>query len=132
MQTNNATYLGTAQPEQQWAISRMRAIETGKDVVVASTNGISGVLSAEGDVLSRSRSGAPQILVDEVRLGTGVTPGVRIGGWAEYALSLAAAGMVGAALIARRRERRAGLDDADVPSGAGSDPEPVLAGRAPR
>jgi apolipoprotein N-acyltransferase len=48
VQTNNATYLGTAQPDQQWAISRMRAVETGKDVVVASTDGISGVISADG------------------------------------------------------------------------------------
>ncbi len=40
--TNNATYAGTGQVAQQFAISRLRAIETGRYVVVASTNGISG------------------------------------------------------------------------------------------
>ena len=35
VQTNNATYTGTGQIEQQFAMSRLRAIETGRYVVVA-------------------------------------------------------------------------------------------------
>ena len=133
VQTNNATYLGTAQPEQQWAISRLRAIETGKDVVVASTNGISGVATADGDVVSRSVSGGAQVLVDRVRLGTGVTLGVRIGGWVEYAASLAAAILIVVGVVRRRRERRLGPGDASVDDrGEPRRDEPALAGRAPR
>ena len=30
VQTNNATFGGTEQPEQQFAITRMRAVETGR------------------------------------------------------------------------------------------------------
>ncbi len=46
VQTNNATYTGTGQLEQQFAISRYRAIESGRQVVVAATNGISGIIAA--------------------------------------------------------------------------------------
>ncbi|MBA2531603.1 MAG: apolipoprotein N-acyltransferase [Nocardioidaceae bacterium] len=122
VQTNNATYLGTDQPEQQWAISRMRAIETGKDVVVASTNGISGVANATGEVVSRSASGQPQILVDTVRLGSGVTWGVRVGGWLEYGLSLTAAALLLLSVLRGRRERRStGLGD-DASAVSASEP----------
>ncbi len=108
VQTNNATYLGTGQPEQQWAISRLRAIETGKEVVVASTDGISGVVGAGGQVVSRSRSGQAQVLVTSVQLGNGVTLGVRVGGWLEYALTMVAAGLLLAAAVRRVRRRRGG------------------------
>ena len=57
--TNNATYTGTGQIEQQFAMSRLRAIETGRWVVVASTNGISGIVAPDGHVVERAavRSG---------------------------------------------------------------------------
>src|SRR3712207_8590540 len=42
VQTNNATYMGTGQVEQQFAIARLRAIETGRYAVVVATNGVSG------------------------------------------------------------------------------------------
>ena len=54
--TNNATYTGTGQIEQQFAMSRLRAIETGRYVVVASTNGISGIVAPGRP---RGRSGRP-------------------------------------------------------------------------
>jgi hypothetical protein len=73
----------------------------------------------------------PQILVNEVRMAGGVTLGVRIGGWLEYVLSLAAAGMVVAGLVARRRERRTGADRLDPPS-PDQAAAPALAGRAPQ
>ena len=50
--TNNATYTGTGQIEQQFAMSRLRAIETGRYVVVASTNGISGIVAPDGHVVA--------------------------------------------------------------------------------
>jgi len=130
VQTNNATYLGTGQPEQQWAISRMRAVEAGKVLVVASTNGISGVVSADGDVVSRSRSGQAQILVERVQLGDGVTLGLRVGGWLEYAASLAAALLLVAALVRGRRDRTRAGATAPPHTTTSSPAEPELAGRA--
>ena len=52
--TNNATYTGTGQIEQQFAMSRLRAVETGRYVVVASTNGISGIVAPDGHVVARA------------------------------------------------------------------------------
>lgn len=46
--TNNATYAGTTQIQQQVAASRIRAIETGKPVLVVSTSGVSGLVSPDG------------------------------------------------------------------------------------
>ncbi|MDV7390524.1 nitrilase-related carbon-nitrogen hydrolase, partial [Arthrospira platensis SPKY1] len=40
VQTNNATYGGTSQPAQQIAMSQLRAVEHGRDVLVAATSGI--------------------------------------------------------------------------------------------
>src|SRR6185437_4295387 len=45
VQTNNATYMGTAETEQQLAMSQLRAVEHGRSVVVASTSGISAVIA---------------------------------------------------------------------------------------
>jgi len=132
VQTNNATYLGTSQPEQQWAISRLRAIETGKDLVVASTNGISGVVRADGSVASRSESGQPDLVVDTVALGTGVTLGVRIGGWLELAMSAIAGVLLAAALVARRRGRRPAAPRPETVTGSRPPSDRALAGRAAR
>ena len=54
VQTNNATYGNTAQPEQQFAITRFRAIETQRAFLVASTSGISGLIQNDGTVSSRT------------------------------------------------------------------------------
>ena len=45
VQTSNAMFIRTGQIEQQFAISRLRAMETGRCVVVAAINGISGVIA---------------------------------------------------------------------------------------
>lgn len=107
VQTNNATYLGTYQLEQQWAITRMRAVETGRAVAVAATTGISGVIAPDGGVVERTESRAQQVIVAEVPAGQGQTLGIRIGGPLEIA-SLAVAGLATlvAAAAARRRKGR--------------------------
>ena len=64
VQTNNATYMGTGQVEQQFAIARLRAIETGRPVVVAATNGVSGVIDQTGEVSRRPRCGRRTVLTE--------------------------------------------------------------------
>lgn len=88
VQTNNATYVGTGQPAQQWAISRMRALETGRDLVVASTNGISGIVGADGDVLSKSTGSGAVVLTATVHRADGLSPAVRVGAALEWGLAL--------------------------------------------
>ena len=104
VQTNNATYTGTGQLEQQFAISRYRAIETGRAVVVAATNGISGIVAPDGAVLARTDVKTQEVLLETVTLADGRTWGVRLGGGLEWLL--AAGGGVGAAVASVRRHRR--------------------------
>ncbi len=104
VQTNNATYTGTGQLEQQFAISRYRAIETGRTVVVAATNGISGIISPDGEVIDATEEKTRDVLVESVTLADGITWGVRIGGWLELALALIGLAWAGHAYLGRRRE----------------------------
>jgi len=114
VQTNNATYLGTGQPDQQWAISRLRALESGRDLVVASTNGISGFVGADGSVLERTSSSDPTVLTATVRRATGLTWAVRLGGPLELGLSLVAVVAVALAVRAGRRARSSADEPVDA------------------
>jgi apolipoprotein N-acyltransferase len=111
VQTNNATYMGTGQVEQQFAISRLRAMETGRSVVVAATNGISGIVTPAGTVVERATPRTQQVLVRSVGLSTALTPAMRWGHLVEWVLvagALAAAAVGMAAGLAGRRRRALG------------------------
>ena len=81
VQTSNATFIHTAQIDQQFAISRLRAMETGRWVVVASTNGVSGIIAPDGTVAQRAGVRTQAVLERRVGLGEGLTPAVRLGAW---------------------------------------------------
>lgn len=68
VQTNNATYNGTAQPAQQLEISRMRAMETGRTVIVAATSGISARIAPSGQVQALLKEGETGVINGEVAL----------------------------------------------------------------
>jgi len=86
VQTSNASFTGTSQPEQQWDISRLRAIETGRWVLVPSTNGISGMVDPTGRGVERAPLRAPATLNAQIGLAAGSTPALRLGGPLEYLL----------------------------------------------
>jgi apolipoprotein N-acyltransferase len=95
VQTSNASFTGTAQPEQQFKISRLRAIETGRWVLVPSTNGISGIIDATGHVVARAPTHEPATLSASVPLAMGSTLGVSLGRWLDYALMLGGLAVIG-------------------------------------
>jgi apolipoprotein N-acyltransferase len=103
VQTNNATYAGTGQLEQQFAISRYRAIEAGRSVVIAATNGISGVVDADGTVIAETEQKTRAVVNEEVRLADGTTLGIRIGWWVEILMALAGLGLAVVGYLGRRR-----------------------------
>jgi apolipoprotein N-acyltransferase len=103
VQTNNATYMGTGQVEQQFAIARLRAVETSRYVVVVATNGVSGVIAPDGSVVERAPVRGTAVLEQEVPLRTVTTPGVRVGRWIELALVVVALAAVVAAAVTGRR-----------------------------
>jgi apolipoprotein N-acyltransferase len=68
VQTNNATYGNTTQPEQQFAITRFRAIETQRAFLVASTSGISGLIQNDGSVTDKTKQFESAIVAGETPL----------------------------------------------------------------
>ena len=108
VQTNNATYARTGQPDQQLAMSRLRAIEHGRSVLIASTSGISAIILPDGSyagVLGESGAG---YLVSKVPLRDELTVSDRLGGWPEGLAVCLALGLVGLAAVQMRRSRRVG------------------------
>jgi len=105
VQTNNATYNGSGQPQQQMAMSRLRAVEHGRSVLVAATSGISAVVAPDGTVLRRAAEGTARTLVADVTLHEGTTPATRLGSLPEWLLTASAllAAAMGMRLGARRR-----------------------------
>jgi apolipoprotein N-acyltransferase len=100
VQTNNATYGRTGQPDQQLAISRLRSIEHGRAMVIASTSGISGVIAPDGTVRARSREFTRDVIVAAVPVRTSHTLATDVGARPEAALCLLG---VGAIVICRPR-----------------------------
>jgi apolipoprotein N-acyltransferase len=81
VQTSNAMFIHTAQIDQQFAISRLRALETGRYVVVAAINGITGVIAPDGSVVTEAAPRSRSYAEARVGLVDTVTPAVRIGPW---------------------------------------------------
>jgi apolipoprotein N-acyltransferase len=81
VQTSNAMFVHTSQIDQQFAISRLRAIETHRYVVVAAINGISGVIAPDGSVVTALPVRTRGYVDASVDLYDTVTPAVRIGPW---------------------------------------------------
>ena len=110
VQTSNAMFIHTGQIDQQFEITRLRAVETGRYVLVAATNGVSGVVAPDGSVLDRADPRTQAVLVQQVGLSQELTPAVRIGPWLGRACLLAAVlALVVGTLPYRRNSRRGGV-----------------------
>ena len=100
VQSNNATYAGTGQTYQQFEITRVRAMEARREIVVATTNSFSGMIGTRGDVLAKTDEGVAASASFTVPLRAGLTTGVLLQPWLSYLLTLAA--LAGIALSYRR------------------------------
>ncbi|MGB8961579.1 MAG: apolipoprotein N-acyltransferase [Pseudonocardiaceae bacterium] len=101
--TNNATFGFTDMTYQQQAISRVRAVEHDRTVLVAATSGVSAVIAPDGTIEQHTKLFTPDALVARVPLRSGTTLATRLGPVPEWVL--VALGMVGvaAALVVQRR-----------------------------
>ena len=106
VQTNNATYAGTAQPMQQLFIERMRAIETGRTVAVAATSGISAIIRPNGSTTGLMGEQDVGSSVEEVALRGQVTLASRLGSGPIALVCVLAIGAVIAGIVALVRDRR--------------------------
>jgi hypothetical protein len=90
VQSNNATYGGTGQIEQQFAITRARAMESRREIAVATTNSVSGFITRDGVVAERTREFTAQSMVVDMPLRSALTPAIRVAPWLERGLALLA------------------------------------------
>jgi apolipoprotein N-acyltransferase len=82
VQTNSATFGMSAESAQQLSITRVRAIEHGRDIVSVSTTGYSAVIDHKGKVLQKTSMGTAESVRTDVELMEGRTPRDKFGTWA--------------------------------------------------
>jgi apolipoprotein N-acyltransferase len=113
VQTSNAMFSRTGQLAQQFEISRLRAQETGRWVVVAAINGISGVVRPDGTVVASVPARGQDVLVEAVGLSTTTTPAVRLGVWPGRLALIFLVVHTAVVLITYRRRRQRDRDGHD-------------------
>ena len=89
IQTNNATYTGLGQSEQQLAMAQIRAVEHGRATAVAATNGISAIFAPDGEITGSLPEQSAGWLVQQLPLRDAISISDRIGFWPEVAAGLA-------------------------------------------
>ena len=126
VQSNNATYGGTGQIEQQFAITRARAMESRREIAVATTNSVSGYIDRDGRVVARTEEFTAASLVVPMPLRTGLTPAITLAPWVEGGLAVAGLlacllavqlGVVAAVRARRRPPPPESTGPADPPAG---------------
>ena len=111
VQTNNATYSfsgrgGSAQPEQQAAMSSIRAVEHGRSVLIAATSGVTAIIAPDGTVQQEAPLLASSQIVGDVSLRASQTIATRIGATPEWIVLVATASAVLWGIAALRSDRR--------------------------
>ena len=82
VQTNSATFGMSAESAQQLSITRVRAIEHGRNIASVSTTGYSAIISSSGKVVEQTAMGSADSIRAEVGLIEGQTPRDAAGDWA--------------------------------------------------
>ena len=106
LQSNDADFEIDGQvgeTEQQTAMARIRAIESDRAVVYASTTGESTIIAPDGAVIGHSGIWRQAILNARVPLVSYRTLADRIGAWPEYVLVLVTVLALGLAVVTLRR-----------------------------
>lgn len=73
-QTNSATFHGSSAAKQQFAITRMRAIEYSRSIVSVSTVGVTGIIDSNGEVLEELPEDKADVLYGKVMANEFATP----------------------------------------------------------
>ncbi|MFD3512867.1 apolipoprotein N-acyltransferase [Streptomyces sp. NPDC058657] len=106
--SNNATFGRSEMTYQQLAMSRVRAAEHGRAVLVPVTSGVSAIIQPDGQVVQQSGMFVPDALVAKIPLRSSLTPATRAGITPEIAFALLGMGALGWAAARSVRSRRAG------------------------
>ncbi|MEU2073505.1 apolipoprotein N-acyltransferase [Streptomyces sp. NPDC013489] len=106
--SNNATFGRSEMTYQQLAMSRVRAVEHSRAVVVPVTSGVSAVIRPDGEIVAETRMFTPDVLVEKVPLRSSLTPATRMGTLPEALLVALAAAGLGWSAFRSVRARRSG------------------------
>ena len=101
--------------EQQTAMARIRAIESDRAVVYASTTGESTIIAPDGRLIAHSGIWQQAILDARVPLVSYRTLADRVGAWPEYVIIMLTVLALGWAVLLGFRSRRAGPGE-DIPN----------------
>jgi apolipoprotein N-acyltransferase len=112
VQTNSSDFGKSEQGVQLAAVSRMRAIETGKTVVSISTVGVSGIYFPDGSIADELTPFTADAMVVDIPLRTQITPAVAYGRYIEpsafaITLLLFPTAVIGNFILRRRRKKQA-------------------------
>ncbi len=86
VQTNSATFAGTAESRQQLAITRIRALENSRSILSVSTIGISALISANGEVSEATQEDIQASITGDLGLNNHVTFANKWGSLVKYLL----------------------------------------------
>ncbi|MFC9340782.1 apolipoprotein N-acyltransferase [Streptomyces sp. NPDC057020] len=117
--SNNATFGRSEMTYQQLAMSRVRAVEHSRAVVVPVTSGVSAVIRPDGEIVAETKMFTPDVLVEKVPLRSSLTPATRMGTLPEALLAALAAAGLGWSAFRSVRARRTGAEEAGPPPGWG-------------
>ena len=79
--TNDAWFGDSTAAHQHLQISRMRALEAGRQLMRAANDGISAIIDSNGDIVSTYPRFKPGVLTGEVQPRVGLTPYAQVGNW---------------------------------------------------
>jgi apolipoprotein N-acyltransferase len=110
VQTNNATF-DEAEARQQLAMVRLRAVEHGREALMASTVGVSGFVGVDGAVTQPTGFNTRAVVVAEMHPRAPRTLATQLGYWPEMVLVGFALAALVAAVPLRRRSGRTGTEE---------------------
>ncbi|MFJ1747532.1 apolipoprotein N-acyltransferase [Streptomyces sp. NPDC088116] len=120
--SNNATFDRSEMTYQQLAMSRVRAVEHSRTVVVPVTSGVSAVIQPDGKITQQTRMFTPDALVAKVPLRSSTTPATRLGTLPEGLLAAVAVAGLGWVTVRSVRDRRRTAAEAGASAEAGQGP----------
>lgn len=100
--SNNAWYGDSFAPHQHLQISQMRALETSRDMMRVTTNGISALINNKGEITARSAQFKSDVVNGFVQPRLGISPYVTFGNF--ILMFLVILGLLGTALHAGRKK----------------------------
>jgi len=88
MTLSNDTWFGASiGPHQHLQMARLRALENGRYVVRTTSNGITAIIDAQGDIVERAPQFETTSLTGEFYAMEGLTPFTRMGSWPVWLLA---------------------------------------------